>query len=47
MRIRSTRMIGRETWELVGYHAGRKTVFPTCAACHETVWRPPELVRVN
>ena len=45
MRIRSTSR--RETWGLVGHYAGRKTVFPTCSACHETGWRPPEFVWMN
>jgi hypothetical protein len=37
----------RETWGLVGYHQGRKTVFPTCAACHDSGWRPPDFVWMN
>ena len=39
--------IRRETWGLVGFHAGRKTVFPTCAACHESGWRPLGFVWMN
>ena len=37
----------RETWGLVGYRDGRKTVFPTCAACHDSGWRPPGFVWMN
>ena len=44
MRIRSTRTWGDETWGLVGYGDGRKTVLPTSAACHDTGWRPPDVV---
>lgn len=33
--------IRRETFGLVGYRGALKTVFPTCAACHEMGWRPP------
>ena len=39
--------VRRETWGLVGYRAGRKTVFPTCAACHDAGWRLSEFVQVN
>jgi hypothetical protein len=39
--------VRRETWGLVGYLAGRRTVFPTCAACHDTGWRPPQLAQVS
>jgi 5-methylcytosine-specific restriction endonuclease McrA len=39
--------VRRETWGLVGYQVGVKTVFATCAACHDTGWRPPEFVPVN
>ncbi len=39
--------IRRETWGLVGDDAGRQTVFPTCAVCHDAGWRPPEFARVN
>jgi hypothetical protein len=39
--------IRRETWGLVGYLAGQKTVFPTCAACREAGWRPPGFVWMN
>ena len=39
--------IRQETWGLVGDDAGRQTVFPTCAACHDAGWRPPEFARVN
>ena len=39
--------VRRETWGLVGYRAGRKTVFPTCAACHDAGWRPSEFVQLN
>ena len=34
--------LARETWGLVGYLAGEKTVFATCVACHATGWRPPD-----
>ena len=37
----------RETWGLVGYRDGRKTVFATCDACHAGGWRPPDFVRVE
>jgi 5-methylcytosine-specific restriction endonuclease McrA len=37
----------RETWGLVGYLAELKTVFPTCAACHDAGWRPPGFVWMN
>jgi hypothetical protein len=37
----------RETWGLVGYLAKEKTVFPTCAACYDTGWRPSGFVSVN
>ena len=30
----------RETYGLVGIEAGRKAIFPTCAACHDAGWRP-------
>lgn len=30
----------RETYGLVGDAAGRKTIFATCAACHDAGWRP-------
>lgn len=30
----------RETYGLVGNAAGRKTIFATCAACHDGGWRP-------
>ncbi|MGH7893859.1 MAG: hypothetical protein ACREQL_04275 [Candidatus Binatia bacterium] len=39
--------VGRETWGLVGYLAGEKTVFATCDACHHAGWRPPAFVRVE
>jgi hypothetical protein len=39
--------IRREIWGLVGYHYGRKTVFPTCVACHDAGWRPPDFVWMN
>jgi hypothetical protein len=39
--------LARETWGLVGYLAGRKTVFATCDACHHAGWRPPDFVRVE
>jgi len=39
--------LSRETWGLVGYLAGRKTVFATCEPCHESGWRPPDFVRVE
>jgi len=39
--------VRRETWGLVGYRAGRKTVFPTCGACHDAGWRPSEFVQLN
>jgi hypothetical protein len=39
--------VRRETWGFVGYRAGRKTVFPTCAACRDTGWRPPDFVSMN
>ena len=37
----------QETWGLVGYHHERKTVFPTCAMCHDAGWRPPGFVWMN
>lgn len=37
----------RETWGLVGYQGEKKTVFPTCAACHDAGWRPPGFVWMN
>jgi hypothetical protein len=39
--------LARETWGLVGYLEGRKTVFATCDACHASGWRPPDYVRVE
>jgi 5-methylcytosine-specific restriction endonuclease McrA len=39
--------IRRETWGLVGYHGTLKTVFPTCAACHDAGWRPPHFAWMN
>jgi len=39
--------IRRETWGLVGYHSGLKTVFPTCAACRDAGWCPPDFVWMN
>jgi len=39
--------IRRETWGLVGYHGKQKAVFPTCAACYGTGWRPPAFVSMN
>lgn len=39
--------IGRETWGLVGGKVGRQTVFPTCAACHDLGWRPPEFAGIS
>jgi hypothetical protein len=39
--------IRRETWGLVGYDWGLKTVFPTCAACHDAGWRPTGFVGMN
>lgn len=32
----------RETWGLVGYQDGEKKIFPTCKACYEDGWRPPD-----
>jgi cytochrome c5 len=32
--------VRRETYGLVGNAAGRKTIFATCAACHDGGWRP-------
>ena len=39
--------VRRETWGLVGVHHERKTVFPTCSACHDAGWRPPDFVWMN
>lgn len=39
--------VRRETWGLVGYHDGHKTVFPTCAACHASGWLPPGFLWMN
>jgi 5-methylcytosine-specific restriction endonuclease McrA len=39
--------IRRETWGHVGHHAGRNAVFPTCAVCHDSGWRPPDFVLVE
>jgi hypothetical protein len=39
--------VRRETWELVGYWHGRKSVFATCNACHDAGWRPPDFVWMN
>jgi hypothetical protein len=39
--------IRQEIWGLVGYQARLKTVFPTCAACHASGWRPPDAVGMN
>jgi hypothetical protein len=30
----------RETYGLVGNHAGKKTIFATCTACHDAGSRP-------
>lgn len=32
--------VRRETYGLVGSRAGKKTIFATCAACHDAGWRP-------
>ncbi len=40
-------VLERETWGLVGYKDGKKTVFPTCTECYEAGWRPPEFVWMN
>ena len=34
----------RETWGLIGYRDGEKTIFPTCAECYQAGWRPPGFV---
>ena len=34
----------RETWGLVGYQNGEKTIFPTCNECYQAGWRPPGFV---
>ena len=39
--------IRHETWGLVGYVAGRRTVFATCDECHAAGWRPPDFGRVE
>jgi len=46
MRIHSMRMSGAKRGGS-SYRAGRKTEFPTCAACHDAGWRPSEFVQVN
>jgi hypothetical protein len=33
--------VRRETFGLVGYRGAVKSVFPTCAACHNAGWLPP------
>ncbi len=33
--------VKRETWGLLGRHAGQPKIFPTCAVCHAAGWRPP------
>ena len=39
--------VRRETWGLVGYRAKVRTVFPTCAGCHDAGFRPPAFVWMN
>ena len=39
--------IEQETWGLVGVLDGERTVFPTCAVCHDGGWKPPAYVGVN
>ena len=39
--------IRRETWGHVSYRAGRRMVFPTCVACHDSGWRPPDFTGMN
>ena len=39
--------IRRETWGLVGHQAAQKIVFPTCADCYASGWRPPGFVWMN
>ena len=39
--------IQRETWGLSGTVDGQHTVFPTCAVCHDSGWRPPTFEGMN
>jgi len=39
--------VQRETWGLVGFHAGRTQVAPTCTTCYDAGWRPPGYVWMN
>jgi hypothetical protein len=32
--------VRRETYALVGYRSGIRSVFATCTACHDAGWRP-------
>lgn len=38
--------VKRETWGLLGRHAGQPKIFPACAACHAAGWRPPDFGEV-
>jgi 5-methylcytosine-specific restriction endonuclease McrA len=33
--------LAREAWGLVGEARGRRAIFATCSACHDSGWRPP------
>jgi len=39
--------IEQETWGLVGFIGGERTVFATCTVCYEAGWRPPAFVGAN
>jgi len=39
--------IERETWGLVGVLGHERTVFATCAECHDAGWRPTGFAGMN
>jgi len=39
--------VEQETWGLVGVLHGERSVFATCAVCHDGGWRPPAYAGMN
>jgi hypothetical protein len=36
----------RETYALVGYLGGLRSIYAACSACHDSGWRPPRFAPV-